>query len=342
MSNRFGTPSIDPILIPYIVATDEDDANRAAEVIFAEHTIRDVNRIIGFKTRCVRIDAQAASDVTSDVFVQLWIRLRKCREGAEPIRCWSTYVKQTTHNTWRAYLRHKRPAWHALKNRIRFVIRCEEDLTLWQDDNGEWLCGLLPWRSQPSVTSEDVQGIVNGSRSLDSEDFWKGYSRKDLAEQLRGLLREVGGPLDLDTVVGLLLPLQATDYHLVSADEPMYAQSMVAGGASVDEGLARRETLEWLWTEICALPANQLNALLLNLRGDDGFPALELFLLSGVVKLPTLARALDLSTKDFVRLLPHLPLDDATIGTMLGKTVQQVINLRKSARDRLRRRMKAA
>ena len=85
-----------------------------------------------------------------------------------------------------------------------------------------------------------------------------------------------------------------------------------------------------------------LNALLLNLRGDDGFPALELFFFSGVVTLPTLARALDLSRDDFVRLLPHLPLDDATIGTMLGKTVQQVINLRKSARDRLRRRMKAA
>ena len=342
MSNGFGTPPIDPILIPYVAATDEDDANRAADVIFAEYTIRDVDRIIGFKTRSVRIDAQAASDVTSEVLVQLWIRLRKCREGAEPIRCWSTYVKQTTHNTWRTYLRHKRPAWHALKNRIRYVIRSEEDLTLWQDVNGEWLCGLLPWRARPPVDSERLRGIVNGSLTLYSDDSGTGRSPKILTGQLRSLLRQVGGPVDLDTVVGVLLQLQATHYHLVSEAEPNVAQSMVAGGAPIDEELARRETLEWLWSEICALPTNQLNALLLNLRGDDGFPALELFFLGGIVEIPAIARALGLSPDDLARLLPHLPLDDATIGSMIGKTVQQVINLRKSARDRLKRRMKAA
>ena len=64
--------------------------------------------------------------------------------------------------------------------------------------------------------------------------------------------------------------------------------------------------------------------------------------LGGIVEIPAIARALGLSPDDLARLLPHLPLDDATIGSMIGKTVQQVINLRKSARDRLKRRMKAA
>ena len=85
-----------------------------------------------------------------------------------------------------------------------------------------------------------------------------------------------------------------------------------------------------------------MNALLLNLRGDDGLPALELFFLGGIVEMPAMARALGLSPDDFARLLPHFPLDDATIGSMIGKTPQQVINLRKAARDRLKRRMKAA
>jgi hypothetical protein len=35
-----------------------------------------------------------------------------------------------------------------------------------------------------------------------------------------------------------------------------------------------------------------------------------------------------------------LPLDDATIAGLLGLTRQQVINLRKSARERLARRLK--
>ena len=170
MSNGFGTPPIDPILIPYVAATDEDDANRAAEVIFAEYTIRDVDRIVGFKTRSVRIDAQAASDVTSEVFVQLWIRLRKCRDGAEPIRCWSTYVEDkrlTTHGARTCGTSGRRGT---RSSRIRYVIRNEDDLTLWQDVNGEWLCGLLPWRARPPVDSERLRGIVDGSLTLYSDD----------------------------------------------------------------------------------------------------------------------------------------------------------------------------
>jgi hypothetical protein len=169
-----------------------------------------------------------------------------------------------------------------------------------------------------------------------------GTSPKDLAGQLRTFLRDAGGPVDLDTVVGVVFRAQATEYHLVSEGEPNVAQSMAAAGAPIDEELARRETLGRVWSEICALPPNQLNALLLNLRGEDGFPALELFTLAGIAEIPAIARALGMSADDLARLLPHLPLDDATIGSMIGKTVQQVINLRKSARERLRRRMKAA
>jgi hypothetical protein len=42
----------------------------------------------------------------------------------------------------------------------------------------------------------------------------------------------------------------------------------------------------------------------------------------------------------FAELWPQLPLDDATIAGLLNLTRQQVINLRKSARERLARRLK--
>jgi hypothetical protein len=331
---------IDPVLIPYVTARDEDDARTAAEEIFVKYTIPEVDRIIGFKTWSVPIDTQAASDLKSEVHMNLWIRLRKCREGGEQIRCWSTYVKQTTHNVWRTYLRHKRPAWHALKNRIRYVLRWDDELALWENDNGEWLCGLAQWRSRPAVEAERLTSIVNGSLSIDAQGSAGGRSPKDLARQARSFFRQVDGPVDLDTFVGVLLRLQATDYHLISADEPAVAKSITAAGAPIDEEIARRETLEKLWTEICALPPNQLDALLLNLRGDDGLPAIELFVLARVATFAEVGHALGLAPDDFARLWPQLPLDDATIGSMIGKTRQQVINLRKSARDRLKRRIR--
>jgi hypothetical protein len=334
-----GGQQIDPILIPYVTASDEDDARTAAEEIFVRHTIPDVDRIIGFKTWSVRLDAQAASDLKSEVHMNLWIRLRKCREGGEPIRRWSDYVHQTSYNVWRTYLRHKRPAWHRLKNRIRYVLRWDDELALWQSDNGEWWCGLARWRSRPAADVERVTSLVNGLLPINAQGS-VGRSPKDLAGQLRYVFRLVDGPVDLDTVVGVLVRIRADDYHLVSAEEPSIAQSMAAGGAPIDEELARRELLEWLWTEICTLPLTQRNALLLNLRGHDGLPAIELVVLAGVVTLAEVGHALGFSPDDFARLWPHLPLDDATIGSMIGKTRQQVINLRKSARDRLKRRIR--
>ena len=54
-----------------------------------------------------------------------------------------------------------------------------------------------------------------------------------------------------------------------------------------------------------------------------------------------IAKALEMADEDFARLWQRLPLDDASIAELLNITRQQVINLRKCARERLARRMKA-
>jgi hypothetical protein len=57
-----------------------------------------------------------------------------------------------------------------------------------------------------------------------------------------------------------------------------------------------------------------------------------------VASFEDLASALDITTDDLASLWNGLPLDDLTIAARLGVTRQQVINLRKSARERLERR----
>jgi predicted DNA-binding protein (UPF0251 family) len=63
---------------------------------------------------------------------------------------------------------------------------------------------------------------------------------------------------------------------------------------------------------------------------------------TGTASLRVIADALDIPLPDLARLWHTLPLDDAQIAERLGVTRQQVINLRKSARDRLARRMARA
>jgi hypothetical protein len=103
-----------------------------------------------------------------------------------------------------------------------------------------------------------------------------------------------------------------------------------------------RSELTKLWVEIRELPRTQRVALLLNLRDSQQRDALMLLPLTGVAGLPQVAGVLELPLGELAVLWNRLPLDDLSIGQLLGVSRQQVINLRKSARQRLARRMATA
>ena len=95
-----------------------------------------------------------------------------------------------------------------------------------------------------------------------------------------------------------------------------------------------------LWSEIRELPPNQRIALLLHSRDGRGYPVIQLVQVTGIAFFPELAGVLGVSEQKLAELWNQLPLDDNSIAEMLGCTRQQVINLRKVARERLARRVK--
>jgi RNA polymerase sigma factor (sigma-70 family) len=105
--------------------------------------------------------------------------------------------------------------------------------------------------------------------------------------------------------------------------------------------LERRTYLSRLWEEIQRLPARQAAALILNLRDEQRRDAVALLPLTGVATMREIARAIDMPAERFAGIWNRLPLEDAAIAELLGVTRQQVINLRKSARERLARRMRS-
>ncbi|HKS23697.1 MAG TPA: sigma-70 family RNA polymerase sigma factor [Thermoanaerobaculia bacterium] len=104
--------------------------------------------------------------------------------------------------------------------------------------------------------------------------------------------------------------------------------------------LEQRADVRQLWREIQLLRPHQRAALLLNLRGDDGRNMVGLFVLIGIASIEDVAEALAMPIEELASLWNDLPLDDLGIAARLGLTRQQVINLRRSARDRLERRMR--
>jgi len=99
-----------------------------------------------------------------------------------------------------------------------------------------------------------------------------------------------------------------------------------------------RDFLGSLWAEIRLLPPRQAAALLLGLRDREGRNALIFLPATGTASLRQVAEVLGLRPENLVEIWNDLPLPDRRIAEILGLTRQQVINLRKSARERLARR----
>jgi hypothetical protein len=62
--------------------------------------------------------------------------------------------------------------------------------------------------------------------------------------------------------------------------------------------------------------------------------------LQGIATMREMAQALAMPAEEFAALWNDLPIEDARIAELLGLTRQQVINARKSGRERLARRLK--
>ena len=106
--------------------------------------------------------------------------------------------------------------------------------------------------------------------------------------------------------------------------------------------MIQRQSLEAIWHEVLELPERQRAALLLNLRDASGQGVIELLPATGIASLRQLATATGMTAAALAGIWNRLPLDDQAISELLRITRQQVINLRKSARDRLSRRMHKA
>jgi DNA-directed RNA polymerase specialized sigma24 family protein len=108
---------------------------------------------------------------------------------------------------------------------------------------------------------------------------------------------------------------------------------------SIESSLIYRSALLAVWREIDLLPARQRIALLLGLRDENGSAITSLLILLRIATFDQLAAAVELSPAELAAIWDQLPLPDMVIAERLDLNRQQVINLRKSARDRLGRRL---
>ena len=348
----------DALLKRFLNEDDPAIAQACLETLLSEYVeplVRDITR---YKSRSsysfgCTLEFQDEEDIRSEVVLQLISRLRDLRRsGADAhIENFRGYVAVTTYNAYYKYIRMKHPGRSRLKNRIRYLVNHRREFSDWQTEQEEYVCGLSKWgKDQAGENAPSEDPPVDLDEFLPSLARGKSVTNMKLDELLMDVLTWRGRPILLDDLVGIVAELQGIR-------DPQPAQSY---GEGEDEGsaisicnilpdsapdiattLEQRSYLERLWAEICKLPQRQRVALLLNLRDSQARDALILFTLTGITSLRQIARVTEIPSEEFASLWNKLPMEDSSIADLLGITRQQVINLRKSARERLARRMAA-
>jgi hypothetical protein len=348
---------MDPRLVPFLNATAPATSDTLLEGLISEVAEAVINPIIRRKLHdCFDLAGPAdwgadAADVRGEVVLNLVKKLRECKAHPEDnvVSDLRGYAAVAAYHACAQYLRRKYPKRTALESKLRHVLKNDDQFAIWETA-GDWLCGFAEWQraSSPHVSNR-IQELIAEPRELEDQVL-RGV-RADLDNPipiLSAIFRVAGGPLSTDqlvNVVGLLCGIKDHPPQEGGRDEDDSRASLVDRlpdpGRGLDVIAEQHRYIERLWMEICELPVLQRKALLLNLRDPQGRSVIELFPYLGVAGIRHIAEVLQMPGPEFAALWSDLPLEDARLAALINKTRQQVISLRKSARERLARRMRA-
>jgi hypothetical protein len=304
-----------------------DDAERAAAIeailVLAKPMIR---RVLSH-ARTSALRPEDLDDVASTVDLRLFQRLQlACLYEERAIRGLDEFVATLTYNCTYDLLRRRYPERTRLKTRLRYLFTHDRRLGLWQREEG-LLCWPAGWQERPAAGPRVVVTKDNASAVM--------IRRDAPGDALLAVFARTGRPLPFEDVV----EIAATLWDISDVERPI-REELIDQQAGPLERVEARQYLSALWREIQELRAPQRAALLMNLRDDDGHSALPHLVATGIATFEEIAAALEMPPSQLWKLWNDFPIGDAVIGELLYLTRQQVINLRKAARERLARRLK--
>jgi hypothetical protein len=317
------------MILPASSIDTKRDVNPAEPLdhLLGERAGKVIQRVIAQRFRRGRIGSirdDERDDLRSSAMLRVLQRLRSSSDpdGAS-IANFDGYVATVTFHACDDLVRERMPRRTAAKNRICYVLGHDLRFAHWTIGD-EIVCGLEEWRGARSIARNVA---MDGVRHLAGD--------RDVRRFLTAIFFAAQQPVELEAVVNAAAELwEMVDRPALMLDDAEHSTFVAATTRMEDQ-----QFLAKLWEEIRLLNQPQRIALLLNLRDESG-PATELFPLLGVATVGEIADAVGIPPEEFATLWQELPLEDLRIADILDVTRQQVINLRKAARDRLRRRMR--
>jgi hypothetical protein len=282
-------------------------------------------------------------DIHSAALVKIIRRLRELKDA--PGECapedFRGYVSTVAINTCNEFFRRKYPERSRLRFSLRYLLTHRAEFALWKSAERTWLCGFRRWCNM------ECAGRPLGGEELLERVRRAGAVGRDSRASVQTValvFTAAEEPVSFNLLVGVVAGLwQVRDCTFTSYDNtPLLYDALADANANPLVALERRYSLKRLWEEVCQLPLRQRTALLLNLRDAQSRNVLTLLPVTRIVTIRQISQALEISPEELAAMWNSLPLDDNTIAARLGLTRQQVIKLRRVARERLHRRLETA
>jgi DNA-directed RNA polymerase specialized sigma24 family protein len=331
---------IDPLLLPFMSAADAPEEATALARLNTEELEPIIRRGIGYKLRFYRpqgdqkLQRPEFEEIYNDIQLRLLKRLRDLKQDptGKQIANLRGYVARVTRNTCDEYLRHRYPLRRSLKDKVRHYLLSHSEFALWENMDHNWLADLS---GRQSLLKD--QQLTGGELQERLRMEWQmvDVRRLPLHEVLTTIFEVTQAPLDLDELTALVAEFWGIEDRPA---EPLGVDT-VDGQVNLAAITEQRQLLQHLWSEIRQLPRRQRVALLLNLKNPHGINVITLLPATGIATFEQIAQTLEIPAAEFEQLWAELPLDDLRLAAYLGATRQQVINLRKTARERLLKRM---
>ena len=353
----------DSLLEPLLLAAGDEQTDAFLSQLITTHVEPVIKGVIRYKLHFNSSHAEEqaeADDISQEVTLQLLAALQKFRQQPQvhPISDVRGLAAVIAHRACSRWMRSQFPERHALKNRLHYLLTRQNGFTLWQDQDRKLMAGFAAWQEQGGrgphagaarkgfepATKGQLKSIANDERLLAQiRLLWKGRQQGAANDILAAIFNHLGGPIEFDELIGGLAELLSIrDQPIESTEQNEDAMALTAAGGERDTlwQVEKRIFMQRLWEEVRLLPLNQRVALLLNLRDAEGRGCIALFPAAGIATVRQLAEMVGMRAEEFAELWNELPLEDARIADRLRLTRQQVVNTRKSARERLRRRLK--
>ncbi len=334
------------IRLQALLEVDDQQYQFLLDNLIKEHAEPLIHKIIHAKLKLSqnkstkKVGNDDANDLCQDSIIKLIAHLKQFRTNPSRyvISAFDEFVAKITFNVYNNYLRAKYPHRHKLKRQLEHLLKSRNEFALWKESS-ERLAGLAHWRdgnwskANPAALQTQSFVLAQLDETLINQiplvvlltKFFEWANQPVAFDELVNIIAEVCGIKDIPQKDWPINHLSSTEPH--SGDEI--------------QKLEYREHLGLAWKEILALPIRQRYALLLNWKNSANDSVVNTLIIDRIASVQNIAEALEMELPHLEQIWDQLPLKDAAIGEMLGGLpAQAVANLRKSARERLARRMK--